>query len=633
MSQKRIQELEQAIRHHSKLYYNAQAEITDAEFDALVDELREIDPGNSVLAEVGAAPTWGCKVTHPSLMGSLAKVHTTQEVEEWHAEIKPVWSPTLGAVKSALVGSPKLDGLAVRLRYDKGVLTEAATRGDGEIGQDVLDNMRYVSNVPTEITDECGSVVEFDGEIRGEIVMSKQAWKEFGTEFANPRNAAAGGLLQKDPKETGKRHLEFVAYWFRSDSVYGGGEMQFASCAENLGFQYVELEVVHDIEGYLEEWVEKRRDYPYQIDGVVFSANAIAEQEQAGWNGKRPRGKIAWKFPPQQEETVVTGVQWQVGRTGKLTPVVEIKPTLIDGSTVSKASLASVSLFEQLGLGRGDKVLMQKAGDIIPQLVRVVHKADTPRFDVPTQCSVCEATVDQEGAHLYCANPSCGAKSEGRILYWLRMLDVKGAGSSVVSAMCAHKLVGDLSDLYSLSPGVLGGVIGSAKNAEKIVNEIMAKREVPLWKFLAGLGVPHLGKTAAKTIAKKYGSMDSVMRATVDELMLLEGIGGLMATKIVSGLAYIREEIARLVDVVEVQNPVQGGSLAGKSFCLTGKMSRSRKDIATDIEAAGGEVKSGVSSGLDYLVQADPTSASSKTTKAEKYGVAVISEERLAEMM
>ena len=624
MSQHRIVELETEIRRHSELYYNGVPEISDAEFDELFDELKELAPDSPVLAEVGA-PAWGTTVKHPKLMGSLEKSNELADLLAWYESV-PVGDLEKPKI---LLAAPKIDGLAVRLRYKKGKLVEAATRGDGEVGQDVTENAKQIRSVPHAVRED------FTGNAYGEVYMLKQVWEDFGGQFANPRNAASGSLLQKDPEETGKRSLDFIGYGIEGDDLTT--ERMAQAQAEGLGFDYVKWEVVDPVhlEAYLLEWEKTRREaLPIKIDGLVFAVDSFDEQEEAGWNGKRPRGKHAWKFPTEKREATVLGVTWQVGRTGKLTPVLHIEPTYIDGSTVSNISLASAARFEELGLGRGDKVLIEKAGDIIPQVVRVTWRPlRSPKMPLPESCPSCGSSAEREGAHLFCRNPACPSQLRRRILHWLNQMDVKGVGPGIVSSMRQYEIVKELSDLYYMKVDDLALAIGSRKIAEGIINEVMSKSQVPFWRFMVALGVPSLGNTAAKTIAKKYTTITEVIDADVSGLAALSGIGETTATQIINGLIAMARDIEALEKVLDIEEPVTGGPLSGKSFCLTGSMSRGRKEIAADIEATGGDVKSSVGKGLTYLVQADPTSESSKTKKAKKYGTEVISEEQLMEMI
>lgn len=620
----RIAELEMNIRRHSELYYNGMPEITDAEFDELIDELKELDEENPVLAEVGALPSFGRKVRHPSIMGSLEKVNESGDLMKWFEKLQ--------GAGVRLIASPKVDGLAVRLRYVNGELVEAATRGDGEVGQDVLANAMQIKSIPKNLG------ISFTGEVRGEVYMKKSVWESFGSQFANPRNGAAGGLLQKDASETGRRKLDFLAYSANEDGNPFATEKQARYKAEGLGFDYVNWEDVDPVhlEAYLMDWEKNRRpNLDFQIDGLVFTVDSFEVQEEAGWNGKRPRGKIAWKFQPEQREATVMGVEWQVGRTGKLTPVLRIEPTHIDGSTISNISLASAARFDELALGRGEKVLVEKAGDIIPQVVRVTWRPlSGSKLQPPAVCPCCGGAAVRDGAHLVCNNPSCVAQLRRRVLHWLNSMDVKGAGPSIVAGMVSNDVVKELADLYYIDVQTLAQVTGSEKIASNVINEIMMKSEMPLWKFLSALGIHSLGRTAGKAIAKKFKTLDAVRTATVAEIAEIAGLGDTTAESIVEGLKLMSDEIDSLARVLEIEDEVStSGPLTGKSFCLTGAMSRKRNEIEADIEAAGGEVKSSVGKGLTYLVQADPSSTSSKTQKAAKFGTVVISEEQLMEMI
>ena len=621
-TQERISELETLVRHHSTLYHNGMPELTDADFDALVDELTEVDPTNAALDEVGALPAFGRKVKHPSIMGSLSKETDSKLIVEWFGKY--------ATPSSVLVASPKIDGLAIRLRYVDGKLVEAATRGDGTVGQDVLDNAKFVGSIPKFVPNN------FSGEVRGEVYMKKSVCKKLG-DIANPRNGASGGLMQKTASITGERELDFVAYYINQDEIEYDSEIALKLAATSLGFDYVameEVDITH-VEAYLLNWESERRSkLDYVIDGIVFGLNDLAEQEEAGWNGKRPRGKMAWKFKPEQREAVVVDVNWQVGRSGRLTPVLRIEPTHIDGSTVSNVTLSSASNFEALALGAGDRVLVHKAGDIIPEIVRVVWRPlGRPNLEIPETCPCCDLATHRDGANLWCSNADCSSQLERRVLHWLGMMDVKGAGPGIVSSMCNSKVVQNVSDLYYMKVEDLATAIGSEKIADGIMHELALKSVMPLWKMMAGLGISGLGRTASKAISKKYGTMDAVLSATEDDLCAIDGIGAGIAKKVVEGLPTMSDEITALERVLEIEEPQTGGTLTGMSFCLTGAMSRKRGEIEADILAAGGDVKSSVGKGLTYLVQADAASVSSKTQKAEKFGTQVISEERLTELM
>jgi DNA ligase (NAD+) len=615
MNQK-IQELETLVRFHNEKYHNGTPIVTDAEFDEIVEELRALDPASPALAEVGALPEYGRKVKHPSIMGSLEKVTSGGEILSWFKG---------NNFDCSMIYSPKVDGCAVRLRYAGGQLVEAATRGDGEVGQDVLLNVLQIDDILKQLPEP------IDLEVRGEVYMKKSVCKELGV-FANPRNGAAGSLLQKDPDRTGDAKLSFFAYGAKGIAL---DEKRMLGILGGMGFPVVDSDIVDlpHLEALLLDWKNKRDQLDYCIDGLVFSACHFAEQERVGWNGKRPKGKTAWKFPPEQREAAVLGVEWQVGRTGKLTPVLNITPTTIDGSTVSNVSLHSVALFDNLALCVDDKVLVEKAGDIIPQVARVSWRATTgSKLKCPDTCPSCGSKPEVEGAHLYCRNPLCAAQCERRILFWLQELGVKGAGPSVVAGLCTGGLVKVPSDLYFCEAGSIGKAIGSKTIGDKIENELANKANVPAWKFLAALGISGLGHTTGKVVAKYCGSIDKMLSCSSDEFVRLEGIGSTTATQIVAGLQVMRDEIMKLGAVLDIEFPAAGGKLTGMSFCLTGAMSKPRAQIEKMIEEAGGSAKSSVGSGLTFLVTNDTASGSAKNLKAQKLGIKIINEAELMAM-
>jgi DNA ligase (NAD+) len=623
MGRERIEELEFEIKYHSAQYYNGVPAITDAEFDDLVDELKVLDATNPALQEVGAFPTYGRKVRHPSVMGSLNKINEIEDLQQW---------VDLYRVNSEIVTTPKIDGLAVRLRYQKGILVEAATRGDGIIGQDILANAKEVAAIPQILPRD------FDGEVRGEVYMRRSVCKRLGC-FANPRNGAAGALLNSDPNQTRQCQLDFMCYYMEEDGkkpVISEALMLIA--AQELGFEVVELESVDPVhlEGHLLYWETNRRPkLDFCIDGMVVSLNRFGEQQEAGWHNNRPHGKQAWKFKPVQREAVVSGCDWQVGRTGKLTPVLHIEPTEVDGSTIRNISLHSLDLFTQLNLCEGDKVLIEKAGDIIPQVVRVTRRSGAIQLQAPLVCPSCSHRTVEEGANMWCSNITCSAQLERRVLFWLKTVNVLGAGPGVVKTLCDAKAVECLSDLYHLNEYEISQVLGSTAIGTKLAKELAVKSVMPLSTFLDGLGISGLGTTASKAVSKAFGTLDKVMEAEATDFAQIEGIGLQTARKIECEIQALRSsgELEALALPLEIEELVQGGALDELSFCLTGTMSRGRKEIAADIEAAGGTVKSSVGKGLTYLVQADKQSVSSKTKKAEKFGVKIISEVELNEMI
>jgi len=621
----RVDELAVAIRNASAAYYgvadNDAAIIPDSQFDALVDELRRLDPSHEALAEVGAGPTYGRKVTHPSPMGSLNKVNSVDELRGW-----------ADSLYGSILVAPKVDGLAVRLRYVDGKLVEAATRGDGAIGQDVLDNVRQIASVPKLM--ETG----WTGEVRGEIYMKRSDFavlRDGGLTFANPRNAAAGSLMCRDPKVTAQRRLSLLAYDVISDMSLD--EVGKAALAQNLGFDYVPLTLVGSFGQNAEELVAgmaaRRQALDYETDGLVFSLNDLVDQDAAGWSGLRPKFRIAYKFPPEQQRAKVVGVDWQPGRTGRLTPVLHVEPTLIDGSTVSNISLHNRKMFEDFHLCVGDTVLVEKAGDIIPHVASVVERVGKswPLLP-PTVCPVCGEDLENESVFLVCVNPRCAAKLSERVLHYLQTIGALGIGPSAASLLCSSGKVKRIADLYYLTPDGLESLFG-AVTAGNIFRSIMERYELKTSTFLAALGIPGLGNTTSKAISRKYGSIESALNASEVALCSISGIGPGTAEKIANGLHVCRDEILEISSFSELQRDVVAGALTGKSFVLTGAMSKPRKEIEAVIEAAGGEAWKSVKKGLNYLVCANPASTSGKMEKAKKLGIQVIGEAELNAML
>jgi len=632
----RINELAGLIQHHADLYFNKSApEITDAEYDALVSEMKGLCEdvtvpeddrllGQAVMAQVGATPTYGMKVKHDSIMGSLEKVTTVDELVKWACE------PSGGVAE--LMVAPKMDGLAVSLVYDKGRLVRAATRGDGEEGQNVTDNVRTISNVPQTIPSVSTC------EVRGEVIMLKSVWEMLGG-FANPRNAASGSLTAKDPEITKKRCLTFIAY-----DVLGlrftQEQDKMVWLAENA-FTHVDYETVPvvNLKTSLEEitsrWESKRPNLDYEIDGLVFTVNIVELQEERGWNGRFPKFRKAFKFKPEQKTSPCTDVEWPVGRTGTLTPVARISPVQVAGSTIYNVTLHNLARFNALAICCGDELLIEKAGDIIPQVVRVTKKNGGQMFIRPDRCPVCGFPVDDNGIKAWCVNANCPAKTAESVLHWLRTLEVDGIGPGIVDKLFEAGRIHGIVDLYYLNVDDVRVVLGGQKVAENVVNAIFSKNDVPLWQFLDGLGIDGLGTSTSKALAKKFKTLVAIRALTVGELLgSVEGIGTLTAMKIVAGLKSMErviDELLKCIDVVDVKDAA--GPLAGKSFLLTGALSKVRSLVEKDIEACGGEIASSVGKNLSYLVQADPSSTSAKSVKAKKLGIKIISEAELNAMM
>jgi len=650
--EQRIEELEQLVRYHADLYFNESApEITDAEFDALVDELRALAPDSAALQEVGAVPSYGRKLTHERPMGSLEKAKTNDDVRKWALE-----NSSQPGDDTEVAVMPKMDGIACRLNYEKGRLMEAATRGNGDVGQDVTDNVRAMQAIPNNVSPK------FTGEVRGEAFMPKSVFENLNEErrrkgekpFKNPRNAASGSLTCEDPKVTASRNLGFRFYDILDDEMEFETEQEKRAygVVELKGMEAVDMQVIDLIhfEALAVDMESKRPSMDYEIDGIVLALNSIADQEAAGFtpNGKNPKGKVAYKFKPEQKTAPVRAIDEQVGRTGRLTPVCRIEPTYIAGSTVSNLTLHNYGRVKELNIDVGDEILFEKAGDIIPQVVRVIDRHGRPEtFHLPPEiCPSCGGPVriDEKEINLWCDNPACPAKLDRRILHWLRTLDVLGVGPETVIALCDKGYVKDISDLYFLTHVQVKEITGGERAAEKVITAILEKNEVPLWQFICALGIPNVGPTTSKEIAKRYQKLDNIAgrinEIEEDTLIAsfteLDGVGPTIAKSIADGLRSLKPTIDKLtdcIDVIDVQ--FKDGPLVGKTFCITGSLPSGKKkaELGKEIEDAGGEMKTSVSAGLTYLIMADPESTSGKAQKARKLGTECVTEEQVMEMI
>jgi DNA ligase (NAD+) len=632
-------ELAYLIRHHSELYFNGEAVITDAEFDGMVAEMKAINPDHEVLAEVGAEPTYGKKITHPSIMGSLSKA-TYGDDDDINDLIS--WRNEVAIDDEGFICMPKIDGLAVRLVYEDRKLVLAATRGNGTVGQDVTDNVKHIKSIPNRIP------ISPRVELRGEIYMTNSVFESFKEDMeakgekvpANPRNMASGVLNQKDPKKSAKAPLNFFCYDVDVEGHSFESEMNKYLYIEN---ELPEIEYVpmtfdsfdskKRMMWKINEWEEKRADLNYNIDGLVFSLNNVDSLEELGYKGKCPVGKVAFKFRPVQAGSEILDIDWQLGRTGKLTPVAKIVPTMVDGSTIDSPTLHNYAQIIEKKVSIGAKVIIEKAGDIIPQVVQVTEEG-TGNINEPKICPACLDDVHNDGTTIWCKNWKCPGKMEHRVIHYLKTLEIMDVGPATVHDMFVSGMVSDLPDLYKLDFEKLCLLEGYGKrSARKIVKAIYDKKEIELATFLEALGVDGLGKTTSKAIANEYMSLENVLRVYPDKLEKIEGIGEKTAQSITDGLVLLGGTIDELLVLGVKPKPVEKieGNLTGKTFCVTGTLSVGRKEMQAEIEAHGGVIKSSVSKSLDYLVAGEGVGRG-KTDKADKYGTTIISEEELRAM-
>ena len=666
----RIEELAGLLAHHSNLYYNqASPEITDAEFDALFDELKKLAPGHPQLFKVGSDPAPGSeKVDHLFPMRSLGKATEEEEVAHFVAETT--------AHSRRFVCQPKLDGSALSLEYRRGRLVRAATRGNGERGEDVTANARRIPNIPESL--EWGG----DAHVRGEVVMPLDIFRtKYASIAPNPRNLAAGSLRQKtvDAGKGDAADLSFHAYGVMFPSAVDRhpdsppppaftNDSQAIDWLESnhiaaAGNEVVEGEdddtVTKAIIEVTKRWTESRDNAQWEIDGVVIKLDDLAKRELLGQTAHHPRWALAWKFPPEEASTVVMGVDWQTGRTGTVTPVARVAPVTVSGVTVENTTLHNAGEIERLGIRIGDRVRIVRRGDVIPKIIEVlgeakksdienrIHSDGTPFTDslpkcenilIPEQCSRCKTKLGQDGAFIRCFNINCPSRLERAILYWCRALEMDGIGEKLAQQFCEEGLVSTLPDLYSLTHSDIVGLerMGE-KSANNIISQLNSTRSLSLSAFLSALGLPGIGPELAAGFAQELGDSETMFNLlnnheiAILRLVTLEGVGETVARSFLEGLSERREMVEGLVEVIEITaesvKPESEGPLTGKTFCITGSLSRPRKEIALMIKAAGGKVVSSVSGKLDFLVAGE--SSGSKLDKANRLSVTVLTESEL----
>ena len=650
--EERIKYLADAVRYHRELYYNHSApEISDTEFDALWDELKDLDPNNAVLHEVGPEPLPGTeKVEHMFPMRSLDKGTSDDDI------IHFVTQSTFGGKR--YLAQPKLDGSALSLEYVAGNLYRAATRGSGERGEDVTLNAKLVANVPTRLNSPV------DCHVRGEVVMPLAVFEEKYREVSpNPRNLCSGALRQKhgDGKADAS-DLVFCAYdvKFPNESPDTVNDSELLSWLQEVGIEPAPWEIFSsespqkEMIEYTSKWSAKRATYEYEIDGIVFKLDNLEQRENLGMTAHHPRWALAWKFPSQEALSVLLGVDWQTGRTGAVTPVARIAPQMVGGVTVENVTLHNVGEVERLGIKIGDKVKITRRGDVIPKIIENLGKASSSdmqnryhadgrkfsaelsvqRIQIPKDCPACGRDLVMEGAFLRCMSLECDARTARGLTYWCRTLEMDGIGEKLIEALLDNGLVKTIADLYRLSHSQISNLerMGD-KSAYNVLDELGKTRNLNLARFLHALGIERIGPEVATTISQHFTSMEKMLlwvdEGEIDELTIIEGIGEKVAAIFRDGIKKRRSLIDDLSEIITITDEAESatGVFDGKSFCITGSLSRPRKEIALAIKNSGGKVVGSVSGNLDILVAGEK--AGSKLAKAESLNVEVWSEEKL----
>lgn len=648
----RIEKLRDAINKYRYQYHVLDAlEISESALDALKHELKQLEDtfpdlitSDSPTQRVaGFALEKFQKLTHERPMLSIEDVFSFDELREWHTRIAKLTNDRIDDFYAMV----KVDGLAMSLIYQDGVLVSAATRGDGLVGEDVTHNVRTIESVPLKLHIEVKGRIE----IRGEVYVPKSGFDALNAKqiaaglepFANPRNLAAGSIRQLDPSIAAARPLAFFAWRLESDTI----ERQDIGMArlKELGFSTppgMRCSSLAEIQDFFIDLGKRRSSLDFWIDGVVVRVNDTATFESLGVVGKTPRGIVAWKFPPEEATTIVQSVDWSVGRTGVLTPVATVTPTFIAGTTVTHATLHNVDEIERLGLKIGDSVILTKAGDIIPKITKVLVELRTGReaeIEIPSVCPMCNSEVIRRPGEvaLICVNPNCFAVESERLLHAARAFAIDGLGDKILEKLLTEKIILTPPDIFKLSVDDLKDLEGFGDvSAKKIVTEINARRSIALEKFIVALGIRHVGGETAFALSLAFGTIDALKIASKEQLLNVPDVGETVAQSIVDffatdyGSAIIDHYRAAGVTIESAKKVDR--VLAGKTFVVTGTLESMGRDEAQEkIRLLGGSVSSSVSKKTSYLVAGE--SAGSKLATAQSLGVPVLSEAEFLRMI
>lgn len=678
----RIDALRREIEHHSYQYYALDApEISDAAFDSLMRQLKQleqehpeyIDPTSPTQRIGGYVGEQFVPVTHEKRMYSLDNAMDLDELDAWVRGVED----ELGHFPELCL-ELKIDGSSIALTYSDGALVRAATRGDGTVGEDVTANMRTVSDVPLRLRQESLRDIA-DGisslELRGEVYMPKKSFDALNDaaelsgkqQFANPRNAAAGSLRQKDPLVTASRNLSTYMYAVADEhSLSVESQWELLAWLRSAGF-HVNPDValarsLKEVHEFCERSMEQRQSLPYEIDGVVVKVNSFAQQSELGFTSRAPKWAIAFKFPPEEKMTRLRDITVQVGRTGVLTPVAELDPVVVAGSTVARATLHNADEVHRKDVRIGDTVIVRKAGDVIPEVLGPVlslRPDDALVWQPPKTCPSCGSPVvaDKDEVALRCVSIDCPAQALERLLYWAsrQAMDIDGAGTEIIKRLVEIGRLNDVADYYTLTVDELALIKTSRSNSEgyhirlgqtvakKLVAAIEASKSRPFGRVVNGLGIRHVGKNTAELLVQAFPSMEALMNASVEELSQVDGIGDTMAESI---YAFMRtpdnisviERLDAAGVTMALTAPEPGEevpqTLVGLTFVLTGALSISgmtRDDAADKLRAMGAKVSASVSKKTSYVIAGE--AAGSKYDKAVKLGVPVLDEPQFLQML
>jgi DNA ligase (NAD+) len=650
---KRMSELVELLNTYNYEYHTLDnPSVSDQEYDALLHELIHLEERypeyksvNSPTVRIGNVVLDKFeKVRHDKPMTSLSNAFNEDDLRAFDKRVRAV-EPHV-----TYMCELKIDGLAGSLKYESGNLIQGATRGDGVVGENITENVKTIKTIPLSIP------YLFPLEVRGEIFMSKKSFESVNKErleigkdvFKNPRNAAAGTIRQLDSNVVAKRNLDMFVYMIIDPENHGlKSHSEAINFVKNLGFHVnpysQKCKTIEEVLSYIKTFQSKRKQLKYEIDGIVIKVDEIDTYQHIGYTAKSPKWAIAYKFPAEEVVTKIRSISFQVGRTGQITPVANLDPVIVQGSTVSRATLHNEDYVKDKDIREGDYVVIHKAGDIIPEVVRVLferRKQDLPKFNMLKECPVCGSKLTRlEGeSDYYCVNPHCDAKKiEGLIHFASRKaMNIEGLGDRIIEQFYNDNLINDIPDIYNLQAHRMDLIVREGfgeRSIQNLLDNIEKSKSNSLEKLLFGLGIRHVGEKVSKVIASHFKSLDDLMEATFDELISIDEIGEVIANSVID---YFKSEknimmIEKLknygINTIFKGNPTQKKKeFAGKTFVLTGKLQYYKRDEAKNlIESYGGKVSGSVSSKTDYVVAGED--AGSKLTKAQQLGVKVLSED------
>lgn len=633
----RIKELEELILKYQKAYYDGEGIISDYEFDKLWDELKEIDPGNQILHKVGSDSGNFDKITHIMPMGSQEKAANPEQFLEWANKHE---------YEEYLV-EYKLDGASLELQYENGYLIRAVTRGDGSIGDDITENAKKMNGVLPAIYQD-GKKIQFTGGIRGEVIMTHEVHRQYFPDKANCRNAANGIMKRKDGK--GCEYLTLITYDALStdEKSYFSNEKEKIRWLIDCGFNVVKLVICKNpqrVIDYRSKVMEERKTViPYDIDGLVVKENEI---NYADAKRDRPDRQIAFKFSLEEAVTILKDVEWSINGS-TYTPVAVFDEVELNGTKVTRASLANPDTMRKLGVKIGSHVVVVKRGEIIPKIENVVlHPEDINNIEIrqPDVCETCGTALIDEGTRLFCPNKNCSKRILHQLLKYQQVVDIRDLGETLITQLFADRKLTCVSDIYKLTvddlvPYFLNEESREAEKislgAQKVYSSIQTHRKLKLYTFIGAFDIEGIGETSAqKLVNAGFNTLDKLLNANVDQISSIYGFAEIMAKTIVDGLSENSEEMKKLVDekIIEIENSEEG-LLVGKSFCFTGELNTmKRADAELLVKQNGGTAKSSVTKDLTYLVTNDKNSGSSKNQKAEKFGIKVIDEKEFLTLL